>query len=115
MLSKPPHHNKEFREKYEAFGVPTDEGGHDLGVSHGSPFEGYCRRHGVPFPAAPGAQPEANGGAGEPPPLLPVPPAKPRGSKVRKWTCPCGINVRVAIADFDANCDKCGGRFTRAG
>jgi predicted SprT family Zn-dependent metalloprotease len=50
--SKPPHHNKEFREKCEAFGVPTDEGGHDLGVRHGSPFEEYCRRHGVPSPGA---------------------------------------------------------------
>jgi hypothetical protein len=109
--SKPPHHNKEFREKCEAFGVPTDEAGHDLGVRHGSPFEAYCRRHGVAFPPAPGARPDAEGGAAEPPPLLPVPPVKPSGSKLRKWSCPCGVNVRVAIANFDATCNKCGERF----
>jgi hypothetical protein len=36
-------------------------------------------------------------------PLLPVPPAKPKGSKLKKWTCPRGVNVRVAIAEFDRN------------
>ena len=50
--SKPPHHNKEFRDKCEVFGIPTDENGHDRGVRHGSPFEAYCRQHGVAFPAA---------------------------------------------------------------
>ena len=74
--SKPPHHNKEFREKCEAFGVPTDEGGHDLGVRHGSPFEAYCRRYGVAFPTAPGAD---AADAAEPRPLFPEPPAKPAG------------------------------------
>jgi hypothetical protein len=34
---------------------------------------------------------------------------------MKKWTCPCGVNVRVAIAAFDATCNKCGGRFQRAG
>ena len=109
--SKPPHHNKEFREKCEGFGLPTDEGGHDLGVRHGSPFEAYCRRHGVPFPTGANAKPESDVGAAEPPPLLPVPPVRPRGSKLKKWTCPCGVNVRVAIPGFDATCNRCAGRF----
>jgi SprT-like family len=47
--SMPPYHNKEFRDRVEAFGIPTDEGGHDLGVRHGTPFEEYCRRHGIGF------------------------------------------------------------------
>jgi len=111
--SKPPHHNKEFRARCEAFGIPTDEGGHYLGVRHGSPFEDYCRRHGIGFPPAPGA-PEGSPGV-EALPLLPVPPAKPKGSKLRKWRCPCGVNARVAIADFQAVCCKCGGRFRVAG
>jgi hypothetical protein len=68
--------------KCEAFGVPTDEGGHDLRVRHGSPFEAYCRWYGVAFPAAPGAEPEA-GGTTELPPLLPEPPAKPKESKLK--------------------------------
>lgn len=115
--SKPPHHNKEFRARCEAFGLPTDEGGHDLGVRLGSPFEDYCRRHGVAFPPPPGVGDSTGGGPSgpDPSPLLPVPPVKPRGSKMRKWSCPCGVNARVAIADFRAVCCKCGGRFRLAG
>jgi predicted SprT family Zn-dependent metalloprotease len=114
--SKPPHHNREFRDLCEGFGIPTDEAGHDRGVRHGSPFEEYCRRHGVDFPAPGASQPDAAGpGAPGPSPLLPVPPARPRGSKMKKWSCPCGVNVRVAIATFDATCNRCGGRFRRAG
>ncbi len=112
--SKPPHHNKEFRDRCEAFGIPTDEGGHDLGVRNGSPFEAYCRRYGVAFPAGPGSEPTPGGGTSTPPPLLPVPPAVPKGSKLKKWTCSCGVNVRVAIAEFDATCNRCGSRFRRA-
>jgi len=82
-------------------------------VRHGSPFEEYCRRHDVAFLAAPGAERDV-GESSEPRPLLPEPPAKPKGSKLKKWTCPCGVNVRVAIAEFDATCNKCGGRFARA-
>jgi hypothetical protein len=115
--SKPPHHNREFRDRCEAFGIPTDEGGHDLGVRHGTPFEDYCRRHGVAFPPPPGASEPTTSNPGEPSPspLLPVPPAKPKGSKMKKWTCPCGVNVRVAIAAFDATCNKCGERFRLIG
>ncbi len=111
--SKPPHHNKDFRERCESFGIPTDEGGHDLGVRHGTPFEKYCRRHGIELPpAAGGAEPTGGSGGGPTPsPLLPVPPVKPRGSKLKRWCCPCGVNARVAIADFRAICCKCGGRF----
>jgi len=115
--SKPPHHNKEFRARCEAFGIPTDEGGHDLGVRHGSPFEDYCRRHRIALPPPPGAADVTAGGPSGPGPLplLPVPPARPKGSKMKKWTCACGVNVRVAIAAFDATCNKCGGRFRLVG
>ena len=115
--SKPPHHNREFRDRCEAFGIPTDEGGHDLGVRHGTPFEDYCRRHGITFPLPPGAAepPGDSPGMPGPSPLLPVPPARPKGSKMKKWTCPCGVNVRVAIAAFDATCNRCGGKFLLMG
>ena len=115
--SKPPHHNREFRERCEAFGIPTDKGGHDLGVRHGTPFEDYCRRHGITFPPPPGAPGPAADVSGQPgpSPLLPVPPARPKGSKMKKWTCPCGVNVRVAIANFQATCNKCGGPFRLVG
>lgn len=115
--SKPPHHNREFRDRCEALGIPTDEGGHDLGVRHGTPFEDYCRRHGIAFPPPPGAAESAAGSpvAPGPTPLLPVPPARPKGSKMKKWTCPCGVNVRVAIAAFDATCNRCHGQFRLMG
>jgi len=115
--SKPPHHNREFRDRCEAFGIPTDEGGHDLGVRHGTPFEDYCRRHGTAYPPSPGAAepPAGTPSLPGPSPLLPVPPARPKGSKMKKWTCPCGVNVRVAIAAFDATCIKCGGPFRLVG
>lgn len=114
--SKPPHHNREFRDLCAALGIPTDEGGHDLGVRHGTPYEDYCRRHAVPFPSPIPAdgQPEVPRPALPPPPLMPEPPARPRGSKMKKWTCACGVNVRVAIAGFDATCNRCGTRFRLA-
>ncbi len=33
--------------------------------------------------------------------------------KLKKWSCPCGQNARVAIKDFQAICKKCGGDFVR--
>lgn len=48
--AKPPLHNREYRERCATLGLSTDRAGHDLGVRYGSPFEDYCRRHGVPFP-----------------------------------------------------------------
>jgi len=112
----PPHHNREFRDRREAFGIPTDARRHDLGVRHGTPFEDYCSRHGITFPPPPGSpQPPGSPGVAGPSPLLPVPPARPKGSKMKKWQCPCGVNARVAIAAFDATCNKCGGRFRLVG
>jgi hypothetical protein len=31
--------------------------------------------------------------------------------KHRKWSCSCGVNVRVGRRDFDATCNLCGTRF----
>jgi predicted SprT family Zn-dependent metalloprotease len=104
---KPPHHNREFVEKCEAMGIPTDSQGHYLGVNQASPFHDYCKAHGVPFetPAGDAGDEEPE----RPEPLLPTPPAKPKGSKLRKWICSCEdpVPVRVARADFDATCNKC--------
>jgi hypothetical protein len=38
-----------------------------------------------------------------PEPLLPEPPVKPKGSRLRKWICACEdpVPVRVARSDFD--------------
>lgn len=37
-----------------------------------------------------------------------------RGGRLAKWTCACGFGVRVAVAHFDATCNRCGERFRRA-
>jgi hypothetical protein len=34
--------------------------------------------------------------------------------KLAKWTCACGYGVRVAVAAFDATCNRCHERFRRA-
>jgi len=36
------------------------------------------------------------------------------GSRLRLWTCACGIKVRVASDDFQAACLRCGSAFARA-
>jgi predicted SprT family Zn-dependent metalloprotease len=105
--AKPPHHNREFVEKCEEMGIPTNSQGHYLGVTRGSPFHAYCKAHGVPFESGPGGPDDGN--PERPEPLLPTPPAKPKGSRLRKWICACAdpVPVRVARADFDATCNKC--------
>lgn len=105
--AKPPHHNREFVEKCEEIGIPTNSHGHYLGVRQASPFHDYCTAHGVPFEAAAGDAGDED--PEKPEPLLPTPPATPRGSKLRKWICSCAdpVPVRVARADFDATCNKC--------
>ena len=35
-------------------------------------------------------------------------------AKLAKWTCACGFGVRVAVAAFDATCNRCHERFRRA-
>ncbi len=32
-------------------------------------------------------------------------------SKLKKWSCPCGQNVRVGKKDFFATCDLCKEKF----
>lgn len=36
-------------------------------------------------------------------------------TKLKKWSCACGINLRVARPDFDATCNHCGTRFELKG
>lgn len=95
--AKPPHHNKEFRDKAKELGLIIDEDGrttHEPGA-----FTGMMDEHRVKF--------DPHG-----PPLIDpklIPKKKP--SPLRKWVCGCPVNVRVAIADFKATCDICKEHF----
>ena len=89
-------HNSEFQSWAWYLGIETNEFGHDLGTIPGSLFDEYCKRNkldGAEKLIATTATPKAG------------------GSKLKKWTCSCGVNVRVSIPFFDATCDQCGTKF----
>jgi hypothetical protein len=132
---KPPYHNDEFRQRADDFGIPTDAGGHYLPPPEGGRFHLYCQRRQVPWSqerAARSPQELAafkaellDGDAADPTawedrPVersttgaagLGTEEAEPEvvgpGSKLQKWSCSCGVNVRVAVRDFDATCNRC--------
>jgi hypothetical protein len=79
------HHNGEFREWASRAGIPCNEKGVSEGVIPDSPFAAYCKRHKIDGALAP-------------------------GSKMKKWTCECGVNVRCAV-ELDAICNDCGEPF----
>jgi len=91
------YHNAEFIGYCEKLGIPTDSKGHDLGINPDGLFAQYAKRHALEgkFELAKKDAP------------------KPKGSKLKKWTCGC-TNVRVAIEDFEATCNKCGNEFLYA-
>jgi hypothetical protein len=91
------YHNAEFIRWCETLGVPTNDRGHDLGIAPDGLFAQYAKRHNLEgrFELAKKNAP------------------KPKGSNLRKWTCSCGVNVRVAIEDFQATCNKCDTEFVR--
>jgi hypothetical protein len=93
---KPPYHNKEFRDKALQYGLVIDEDGVTQYLA-ASAFKNLLTSYGVQMPEQ----------------LVPSPRRKGE-SKLKKWSCGCGVNVRVAIADFQARCLKCDGLFVHA-
>jgi len=93
---KPPYHNKQFLAKALLYGLVINEDGITQYLDE-SPFRALLNRYGVRMPDQPLP---ARRAAGE--------------SKLKKWACRCPVNVRVAKADFQARCLKCGSVFTRA-
>jgi hypothetical protein len=92
------HHNAEFQAKARELGLVIDGRGL-TGYAANSPFKDLLRECGVRVPAH----------------EVVAPKERPRGeSKMKKWTCGC-TTVRVAIADFRAQCLKCGKEFKRDG
>lgn len=93
-------HNLEFRAACERVGIPTNEKGHDLGITENGQLHQYLERHDV------------HGEVG----LVEKKIAgKPKGSSLRKWSCTgceSPVNVRIARGlEFDATCNLCGTDF----
>ena len=92
------YHNAEFVGWCEKLGIPTNSKGICLGITPDGLFDQYAKRHKLDGKVGLVSKDE-----------LP----KPKGSNLKKWTCGC-TNVRVAIEDFEATCNKCGNEFERA-
>jgi hypothetical protein len=95
------HHNLEFRRKALEFGLVIDRRG-VTSYAANSLFKDLLRANGVEVP--PGY-------------IAARADRLPAQSKLMKWSCGCNppVNVRVAIADFQAMCFKCGTKFRRQG
>lgn len=91
------HHDAAFRQKARELGLVVERNG-VTGYAAESPFKDLLRQLGIAVPD------------GEVKPVQ-IKPAV--GSKLVKWTCKCGTNVRVAIEDFRALCLKCNSEFVR--
>lgn len=93
--SKYPHHNKELRDKALEIGLIVDARG-AASLAAESPFKELLAAHGVAVPD------------GE---VATAPRKKLSGkSSLKKWSCGC-TNVRCAVAEFYAQCLRCGQVF----
>jgi hypothetical protein len=92
---KPPYHNQEFRKKALTYGLVIDEDGVTQYLSE-SAFKQLLGRTGIQMPEQP------------------KPARRQRGtSKLKKWSCNCPVNVRVAINEFRARCLTCDSQFVQ--
>jgi hypothetical protein len=89
------YHNAQFREKAAAVGFAVTSRGTQEYIPD-SPFFRLLAEHGVVVPQLSWPKSVV---------------ARP-GSTLKKWSCGC-TNARVAVADFQALCLKCGERFVR--
>ena len=89
------YHNKEFREKSRALGIPSNDRGMTLELI--PPFTTLLDDSGITI------EPET---AKEPPKIGP---GKGK-STLQKWSCGC-TNIRVGKRDFSATCNLCGNTF----
>jgi len=104
------YHSKVFREKIKSFGIVVNEKGCHVGLDLKGDFVHMLTRHGISFKEIPDYDAAAKDGG-----FVSIDPKKkPKGeSKLKKWTCGC-TNVRVAVRDFQATCNKCGNDFEPA-
>jgi hypothetical protein len=96
------YHNVAFRWKAAIYGLQINERGQHLGVLPGR-FTELLAAHGVDTSGLRLASTEDLFALG-----------RARGnSKLKKYSCPCGVNVRCAV-ELLAQCLRCGGRFEEA-
>jgi hypothetical protein len=91
------YHNAELRDKALQYGLLIDP----KGVTNYEPdslFMDLLKKYGVQVPAALPLVITSRGGG---------------NSKLKKWTCACGTNVRVAVAHFRALCLNCKQEFVQ--
>ena len=95
------YHNKQYQEWAKSAGFVVDALGHMSIVPPPSPFWDVLKEYGVEVPEI--SKPE----------LVVI--AQSGSSKLQLWACSCvpPIRARVAIADFQARCLKCGQLFVR--
>jgi hypothetical protein len=94
------HHGKKFRELTAQFGIPSSSRGCTEHVDDS--FIAFCEKHGAPKLERKAIDKAIEGA-----------PKKKGHSSLKKWACRCGVNVRVAIEDFQATCDICHSKFKR--
>jgi len=102
-------HNKEFRVYMSNIGIECNDRGQTLSFNEQGKFAQLLKMHGVTSDNLPiGA-----GMPGSKKPFI-IPPKKKKGkSKLSKWQCSCGVNVRVGRKEFDATCNLCSTKFER--
>lgn len=97
------YHNREFRERARALGLIVNQWGCTWMAPKPTPFSDTLEKYGLTAPEiqVPASATVASSGS----------------SKLKLWVCKCPkpVRVRVAIADFQAQCLKCGHVFVRSG
>ncbi|GAB5407453.1 MAG: hypothetical protein Aurels2KO_56840 [Aureliella sp.] len=94
------YHTRRFRDKAEGLGLLVSDRGEALGILPESPFTEVLKRHGIRIPEVD---------------LDVVTCKSPAETKLRKWTCRCGINARIAVTDVPWRCDRCGSPVLKTG
>lgn len=106
--TNPNYHNREFRDKAKDLGLVVDRYGRQ-GYLIESKFFDLLRQHGIDLSAAvvgEGDDEDAAAATDKRPVVRPAAVTRRGTSKLKKWSCGC-TNVRVAVADFRAQCLKC--------
>lgn len=94
------HHNREWHQECARIGLATSPGDPKGFSKLTATSRALIERLKPRVESVPFRQLAAAGGRGP--------------TKLRKWSCPCGVNVRVGRAEFHAHCDLCDGAFRPA-